>query len=259
VDAVLTVPLGFALGFLIGLTGIGGGALVAPSLYVLLGMTYPQAVGMSLIYSAFTKVVGFVQHLRQGNVAWKITLMYGLTGIPGAVLGSVLLHRVTGPAQRLFPFVMGGLLLLVAVLLLLEAGLASLATRRRPLDPDRIGGKGVLLVAVFSSLVGLLMGATSIGSGSLIILSMVFLFRMSARRIVGSNIAIGLILVVPAGLTHFATAGVDLRRLGLLMLGSLFGAVLGSKATMTVPDRTLKFAMAILFFLSAFSTLVKAW
>jgi len=259
VDAVLTVPLGFALGFLIGLTGVGGGALVAPSLYVLLGMTYPQAVGMSLIYSVFTKIIGFVQHLRQGNVAWKISLIYGLAGIPGAVLGSVLLYKVTGPGQRLFPFLMGGLLILVAALLLLEAGVASLALRRRPLDPERIDGKGMLGVAAFSSLVGALMGVTSIGSGSLIILSMVFLFRMSARRIVGSNIAIALIMVVPAGLTHFAVGGVDLRRLVLLMLGSIFGTVLGSKASITVPDRTLKFAMAILIFLSALSTLAKAW
>jgi uncharacterized membrane protein YfcA len=258
VDILVTIPLGFALGFLIGLTGVGGGALVVPSLYVLLGMTYSQAVGMSLIYSVFTKIVGFVQHLRQGNVAWKLTLLYGLAGIPGSVLGSVLLYTVAGPVQRLFPFLMGAVLILVAALLLLEASVASLAMRQKPFSPERIKGKGVLGVAAFSTLVGALMGVTSIGSGSLIILSMVFLFRMPASQIVGSSIAIALIMVIPAGLTHFVAGGVDLPRLVLLMLGSLFGTVLGSKATKVFSDRALKLAIAVLIFLSALSTFAKA-
>ena len=84
---VLSVGLGFVLGFLVGMTGVGGGALVAPALYVILGVDYGQSVALSLIYSVFTKIVSAVQHLRQGTVLWKISLLYGLTAIPGTVLG----------------------------------------------------------------------------------------------------------------------------------------------------------------------------
>jgi len=73
---------------------VGGGALVAPALYVVLQVSYAQAVTLSLIYSVFTKILGFLQHLRLGNVSWRVTLLYGVAGIPGAVLGiAVALHR----------------------------------------------------------------------------------------------------------------------------------------------------------------------
>lgn len=258
-DAFLTILLGCALGFFIGLTGVGGGALVAPALYILLKMSYAQAVALSLIYSVFTKVFGFVQHLRLGNVSWKVTLIYGVAGIPGAVLGSHLLYVAAGPTQRLFPFLMSGVLVLVSGLLLLEAGWRSIASREKPFDPERIGWKGVVAICAFQLLVGALMGLTSIGSGSLVILSMVYLFRMSAQRIVGSNIAIALIMVIPAGLSHYAAGGVDLTRLILLLLGSLFGTVIGSKATMVLPDRTLRFCIAALILVSSVATVIKAW
>jgi uncharacterized membrane protein YfcA len=76
---------------------VGGGALVAPALYVVLQVSYAQAVTLSLIYSVFTKILGVLQHLRQGNVAWRITLLYGVPGIPGAVLGSQVLYTAHSP------------------------------------------------------------------------------------------------------------------------------------------------------------------
>jgi uncharacterized membrane protein YfcA len=76
---------------------VGGGALVAPALYVVLQVSYAQAVTLSLIYSVFTKILGVLQHLRQGNVAWRITLLYWMPGIPGAVLGSQVLYTAQSP------------------------------------------------------------------------------------------------------------------------------------------------------------------
>jgi uncharacterized membrane protein YfcA len=71
---------------------VGGRALVAPALYVVLQVSYAQAVTLSLIYSVFTKILGFLQHLRQGNVSWRVMLLYGVAGMPGAILGSQLLY-----------------------------------------------------------------------------------------------------------------------------------------------------------------------
>ncbi|MGH2500669.1 MAG: sulfite exporter TauE/SafE family protein, partial [Candidatus Limnocylindria bacterium] len=137
-DAAFTVGLGFALGFVIGLTGVGGGALVAPALYILLGLSFAQAVGLSLVYSVFTKVVGLLQHRRQGTVHWRLTLLYGSAGIPGALLGSWALYATRG-AETFFALLMSAVLGAVAILLLLEANAGALAGRRRPLDTDRLG------------------------------------------------------------------------------------------------------------------------
>jgi uncharacterized membrane protein YfcA len=259
VEFLIAVPLGFVLGFLIGLTGVGGGALVAPALYVILGRDYGESVALSLIYSVFTKVFGAIQHVRQGTVLWGITLLYGLTGVPGAVLGSRVIYWAGAGGPRIFPFLMAAGLLLVSVLMLMETWVQAIATREKPFSPQRIAWRGGLVIAGFQLFVGALMGLTSIGSGSLVILSMVYLFRMSAREIVGSNIVIALIMVIPAGLTHYAAGGVDWRLLGALLLGSLGGAMLGSKSAMVLPDRALKLAIVSLIVAGALSTMIKAW
>ncbi len=257
-DSLITVSLGFLLGFLIGLTGVGGGALVAPALYIILGLTYQDSVALSLIYSIFTKIVGAVQHIRQGTVLWKVTLVYGLTGIPGAVLGSQAVYWAGSATRHVFPFLMGAVLLVVSALIVMEAGIKSLATRDKPFSPRAISLGGGAAIAVFQLVVGVLLGVTSVGSGSLVILSMLYLFRMSAREIVGSNIVIALIMVIPAGLTHYTAGGVSWWVLLLLMVGSLVGTVLGSKAAMIVPERELKFAIAALIVIGAVATVLKA-
>jgi uncharacterized membrane protein YfcA len=216
-------------------------------------------VALSLVYSLFTKIVGAIQHGRQGTVLWPITLVYGLTGIPGAVLGSRLVYAAGGEAQRAFPFLMSGVLMLVAALMLLEDPIRTVMAWDKPFSPHGLGGTGVAAIAAYQLVVGALMGATSVGSGSLVILSMVYLFRMSAREIVGSNLVIALIMVIPAGLTHYLAGGVDWWLLGVLLVGSSGGTVLGSRATMRVSDRALRLAIALLIVVGALATIWKAW
>jgi uncharacterized membrane protein YfcA len=258
-DVLVTVPLGLGLGFVIGLTGVGGGALVAPALYVVLDLAYPDAVALSLIYSFFTKVAAALQHLRQGTVLWKVTLVYGLTGIPGAILGSHLVYRVGPAAQRVFPFVMGAVLAVVALLILAEAAVRNMAAWEKPFSPRAITMPGALAIALFQLVVGTLLGVTSVGSGSLVVLSMLYLFRMTAAEIVGSNIVIALIMVVPAALTHYASAGVSWPVLALLVGGALVGAPLGARATLLLPNRALKLTIALLVMAAALATVVKTW
>lgn len=257
-DLLIAVPLGFVLGFLIGLTGVGGGAVVAPALYVVLGVEYGPAVALSLVYALFTKIAGAAQHIRQGTVLWRITALYGLLGIPGAVVGSRLVYTADPAVQRAMPMVMGAVLLAVALLMLMEASVRGLAGYERPLSPRETSWPVVAAVAAIQLLVGVLLGITSVGSGSLIILSMLYLFRMSAREIVGSNIVISLIMIVPAGITHYWGGGLDWSLLGALLVGSFAGAVLGARATLTIPERALKLSIVGLLALAAVGTMLKA-
>jgi hypothetical protein len=257
-DWLITVPLGAWLGFLIGLTGVGGGALVAPSLYVILGLGYGDAIALSLVYSLFTKIVGAVQHIRQGTVRWKVTLLYGLTGIPGAVLGSHAIYRMGPATERVFPYLMAALLVAVALLILLETAVRSLARRDKPFSPDVLTWPGIVAIAIFQLFVGVLLGITSVGSGSLVILSMLYLFRMTAQQIVGSNLVIALMMVIPAGVTHFGLGGVSVRPLVLLMLGSLIGTVIGARTSLRLPEWALKLVIVVLILAGAVATVLKA-
>ena len=174
-------------------------------------------------------------------------------------VGSRLVYLADPGIRRALPWIMGGVLLMVSALMAMETTMRGLAVRERPFSPHRIGWpQGVSIVAI-QLVVGVLLGTTSIGSGSIVILSMVFLFRMTAREIIGSNIVIALIMVVPAGLAHYLVGGMNWRLLGPLLLGSGVGAVLGSKSAMVLPDRALRLWMVVLISAGAVATIAKAW
>lgn len=256
---MLTIVLGFVLGFLIGLTGVGGGALVAPAFYVILGLPYQESVALSLVYSFFTKIFSALQHIRQGTVVWNVTLLYGLAGVPGAILGSHLMYAVDETSERSLPFFMAAVLFVVAALILLETTLAGPTRHDKPFSPTTNSMKVIVSVAIIQVFVGLLLGITSVGAGSLVIVSMLYLFRMTVKEIVGSNIIIALIMLVPAGLTHYMAGGLNWSLLALTLTGSLVGGVLGAKTTLIASDRLLKYVIATLVAAGGLSTVIKAW
>ena len=233
--------------------------MVAPALYVLLGRSYAEAVALSLVYSLITKLVSAAQHLRQGTVLWPLSLLYGLTGIPGAIIGSRLVYAGAATTGRLLPFLMSTILLLAAALIAFDTRIARVMAWEKPFSPHHLSAPVVIAVAMFQTGVGALLGLTSVGAGSLVILSMVYLFRTSGREIVGSNIVIALLMVVPAGLTHVLLAGVPGTLLAALLVGSLGGAVIGARMAMWVPEGPLKMTIAIVIALGAVATVVKAW
>lgn len=196
--------------------------------------------------------------MRQGTVLWKITLVYGLTGIPGAVLGSHAIYWMGRAGEGVFPYVMAALLILVAGLILLETVLQRVTQREKPFSPHELSAGGIAAIGLFQLVVGILLGITSVGSGSLVILSMLYFFRMTAQQVVGSNIVIALIMVIPASLTHFGLGGTRLPLLGLLMAGSVGGTVIGARTTLRLSQRALKITIVVLVLAGAVATIVKA-
>lgn len=154
---------------------------------------------------------------------------------------------------------MAGVLVIVALLILTEDEIRRRAGWGRPFSPDTLTPASVLVVGAWQIVVGLLMGLTSVGSGSLVILSMLYLFRMSAQEVVGSNIVIALIMVLPAALAHAAVAPVSWSLLTLLLLGSIVGAALGARVTLRLSERALKRIIVALIAVAAAATVAKAW
>jgi uncharacterized protein len=238
--------LGFLVGLLIGLTGIGGGAVMTP-LLILLGLAKPVvAVGTDLMWNLLTKFVGAAVHYRQGNVDFKIVKRLAIGSVPGALAGLVVLSRIhhnEATADSVVTRMLGITLVCVAASLLFRL-------LRTP-SPKTISGPRTLWsTALVGGVVALLVSLTSVGSGSLIVACLVVLYpALPLRRIIGSDIFHALILVGVSALGHAGIGSIDFRLLGGLLLGSLPGVWLGSKLTGTFPEKLLRPILASTLFL----------
>jgi uncharacterized membrane protein YfcA len=245
--------VGFVVGFLVGLTGMGGGALMTPAL-ILLRLASPAiAVGTDLVWGAMTKAVGAFVHCRQKTVDFTIVRCIAIGSIPGALAGLALLarlHRHRG-VEAMDRFVVRTL----AIALMCVALSLFIRTIRGP----RIKAEGDFfnhnrsgwVTPVVGAVIGFLVSLTSVGSGSLIVACLVILYpSTSMRRIVGSDIVHGLFLVGVSALGHLGLGSVNFSLLGVLLVGSIPGVWLGSKMNAVVPERILQPLLATtLFFL----------
>jgi len=238
--------LGFVVGFLVGLTGIGGGSVMTPLLILVGGVRPLVAVGTDLAFAAITKAVGALVHSRQRTVDRTIVWRLGIGSIPAALAGVTIIAWLKGGAENgtLDRFIMRALgiaLILVAVNVVLR----SFQQR----DPGETGettvpeprGRQQLLTILVGAGVGFLVGLTSVGSGSLIAAGLVVLYpRLPLSRIVGTNIFHATFLSAAAGFAHFSLGSVDLPLLGGLLVGSVPGVWWGSRMAEAVPERVLR-------------------
>jgi uncharacterized protein len=244
--------LGFVVGLLVGLTGMGGGAVMTPTL-ILLGWARPViAVGTDLVWGALTKVVGAFVHYRQRSVDFTIVKRLAVGSIPGAAAGLASLAHLRSyggdAVDRLVVRMLGIALMGVALSLFARALRGS---RINPAnESDRPRGPA-WLTSLVGAIIGFLVSVTSVGSGSLIIVGLVILYReVPLRRIVGSDILHALLLVGVSALGHLGIGSIDFRLLGGLLIGSIPGVCIGSRLSAAFPEKALRTVLATtLFFL----------
>ena len=241
------LPLsGFAVGLLVGLTGVGGGSLMTPLLVLLFGFKPATAVGTDLLYAAITKSGGSWVHHRHRNIDWGITGRLALGSVPAAGITLLLLANlgVQGhDAAGLIPVVLGFALLLTAASLVLRQRLLEFA-RRRAANADFSGRAGELTVLV-GAILGVLVTISSVGAGALGVTALTFLYpELATRRIVGSDIAHAVPLTLVAGLGHWWLGTVDVALLLSLLIGSLPGIALGAHFAAKVPEPALRGLLA---------------
>ena len=242
---------GFAVGAIVGLTGVGGGSLMTPLLVLLFGIPPATAVGTDLLYAALTKAGGTAAHAGNRTVDWRITARLAAGSLPAAVLTLAAAWHF-GFDRSAFSHVisasLGTALLLTAAALLFKSRVQRFALAHLS-DAWHTRRIAPLTVAV-GALLGILVSLSSVGAGALGVTALLFLYpTLPAVRIVGSDLAHAVPLTLVAGLGHWLLGNIDWALLGALLLGSLPGIWLGSKLAVKLPERWLRSGLATLLIL----------
>jgi len=236
---------GFAVGLLVGMTGVGGGSLMTPLLILLFGIHPATAVGTDLLYASATKTAGTLVHGLHQTIDWQVVGLLASGSLPLTALTLYTLSKLDlhgAAASNLITFVLGVALLLTAVALIFRAQIVALYARHvGDLGPRRTA---YLTIAV-GAVLGVLVSLSSVGAGALGVTALILLYpRLPTVRIVGSDIAHAVPLTLLAGLGHWMIRSIDAHLLGSLLVGSLPGIVLGSTISTRVPDAVLRLSLA---------------
>jgi uncharacterized membrane protein YfcA len=241
-DPIL-VSLGLFVGTLVGLTGVGGGALLTPLLILVVGIRPTIAVGTDLAFAAITKAVGAYQHTRYGTSDHRLVARLALGSVPAALLSSwfmsVLESMDAAQTDTLLTRMLG-------IALLVAAG-ASLwrATRGQSWDKNPGPNPGTLCTALFGVLIGTMVGLTSIGAGSLLMAVFALFYRaLPTSRAIGVDVMHGAVLATVAAMAHGMAGHIEMAMVTNLLLGSLPGVVLGSWLCTRLPSRPLRVGIA---------------
>ena len=254
----LVVAFGLGVGILVGLTGIGGGSLMTPLLVLVVGVQPVVAIGTDLAYGAITKTVGGWRHLRSGAVDLGVSKWLAVGSVPGSIIGVLavaVLHNRYGYGFD------STLLGLVAVALVVVAfSVLARALFGKPREQHSVPMRGhvkVIAVAIGLAL-GVVLGMTSVGSGALVGLALILVFRLTPHRVVGTDVFHAALMLWAAGLAHLAVGNVDLGLMVNILAGSLPGVWVGSALMPYVPTRALRLALGCTLLGSALAVMTKA-
>jgi uncharacterized protein len=237
---------GFAVGLLVGMTGVGGGSLMTPLLILLFGVHPASAVGTDLLYAAATKTGGSLIHGFSRTVEWKVVARLATGSVPASAVSLLVLSRFDlsgGAARAVITTVLGvGLYLTALVLIFRRRILAAYAVRFGDLTPRRTG----MLTVMVGAVLGILVSISSVGAGAMGVTALILLYpRLPAARIVGTDIAHAVPLTLVGGLGYWILGSVDWHLLGALLVGSIPGIVAGSYLATRVPEGVLRVVLSV--------------
>lgn len=227
------ILIGFVVGVLIGLSGVGGGVLLLPVL--IFGLKIPPivAVGSDALFNFFTKIPAGLLHLKKGTVRRKVVVALACGSIPGSIGGVKLLmvirHLYGDGVNNFIKIAIGILLIIIPTLLLFQRQIEERVVNRPPTMKNFAG------MAVIGLIAGFLVGMTSVGSGSIIMMLLLLFYSFSPKVNVGTDIVHAVILTGVTGFLHFRLGNVDPTLVVSLLIGSIPGGLLGSHLATRVP------------------------
>jgi uncharacterized membrane protein YfcA len=241
----LYVASGFGIGFLVGMTGVGGGSLMTPLLILLFGVHPATAVGTDLLFAASTKTVGTACHAAAKTVDWALVVLLALGSVPATAVTVVVLSQFnleSAAAQHAITLTLGAVLVVTAAVLLLGRSLRDrYAVQLEALDSARVR----LFTIILGVSMGVLVTITSVGAGAIGVTVLLLLHpKMPAGRVVGSDIAHAVPLTLLAGAGHWYLGSINWGLLATLLIGSLPGIIAGSYLATRAGETTVRFALA---------------
>lgn len=250
---------GALTGFVVGLTGVGGGALMTPILLIVFGISPATAVATDLWFAAITKLVGARVHHTHGHVDWQVAKRLWAGSLPVALLivvavslGSTIV-RIDWLGKAI-----GVVVLVTAVGLLTAPGLLAYARRRRVEQPERFKAIQPALTVASGAVLGMCVALTSVGAGALgsVLLLYLYPLRMNPHRLVATDIVHAIPLAMVAGLGYLFAGKLDGWLLISLLIGSIPAVLLGSRLAGRVAGRWIQVALALVLLAAGIKVLV---
>lgn len=251
---LLFILSGFFVGFIIGMTGVGGGSLMTPILVLGFGIKPVIAVGTDLLYASITKSAGVFAHQKHGNIQWKIVFLLSMGSVPASFLSIFLIKYMKINHinyEQLITLVLGGALIFTSFFLLFMDKLnqISLNNNSGVLKLIRYKYRKVITISM-GVLLGVIVTLSSVGAGVIGAAFLFFLYpRYKSIKIVATDIAHAIPITAIAGLGHAHIGTVDYSLLINLLIGSLPGIVLGSYLGTKLPDKLVRPLLAVVLFI----------
>ena len=257
---IALIGFGLGVGILVGMTGVGGGSLMTPMLILVFGVQPVTAIGSDLAYAAVTKTVGGYKHLRQHTVDIRLSSWMAIGSVPAAVFGVYVLDLLEDWAGRDFDDVLitilAGALLITGAATMVRNFLKGMDARERETIPMERRHK--IAAVAMGATVGFVLGVTSAGSGALIAVGLILLFRLTPQRVVGTDVFHAAILLWAAGLAHVSAGNVDFGLVGNILIGSIPGVWVGSHWSVRVEPAVLRATLALVLIGAGLALLIKA-
>ena len=246
------VVSGLLVGFVIGMSGVGGGSLMTPLLVMGFGVAPTTAVGTDLLYAGLTKAGGTVARGKLGSVDWRIAVLLMLGSVPAALATSAMVSSSAMHGAAV------GTVITSALGVMLVVTALALVFRHRLLETEgRVGrrveklrsGNVVAWTLLLGAVLGVLVTLTSVGAGALGVVALLMLYpHLPTNNLAGTDIVHAVPLTLVAGAGHAITGSVDYQLLGNLLIGSLPGIVAGSLLAHRVPEKALRYFMGAVLF-----------
>lgn len=236
--------MSFLVGTLVGLTSMGGAALMTPFLILVLGVRPVLAVGTDLAYGAITNMAGAAMHWHQGTVDMRVVRYLACGSVPGAMLGFLLISRMRHYGYDVDLYLrraLGGVLVTVAVLMLVR----TLYGRFPEPRPDFLKQYRRPVTIAWGAMVGFAVGLTSVGSGSLVAPFLLMLYPGIPARVVGTDVFHASVLISAAAALHVEAGNVAWRLLPYLLMGAVPGVLIGSYLAPRLPARTMRLGLSL--------------
>jgi len=247
--------IGFITGILVGVSGVGAGSILTPTLILGFGINPPTAVGTDLLHGFLMKSVGSMKHFNQKTVNGELTKQLLIGAAPASLMGALLTsHLAKGSLNQVnawIIFTLSGLLILTGALTLAQTfASAKLSGQKLLLAASSSVYKAMALIVGF--VVGFLVSVTSIGAGALLMPFLLLFFPISLRHVVGTDISVAAILTAIPGLTYLYFGLVNLKLLGLLLIGSVPGILIGASLNHMAPIRAIRLLLGVILTIIGF-------